>query len=140
MAENSLTLEFDNLQQARILTKTQLLPFIGAWLTAGKRLVVTVKFRLRSSRQNKRYWGQGILAQIAAQAVSDGRLYSAENWHEVLKRMFIGIEQLPNGHIQGMSSTKLSTAEFCEFSDQVEAYAVTDLNVRFVDLPAKDLR
>lgn len=134
MSNNSLTLELYNLQQARIAIKEHLFPFLGAWLTAGKKLVLTIKLQTRSSRQNRRYWGSGILAQIATQAVSGGKLHSAENWHEVFKRMFIGIEELPNGHIQGMSSTKLSTAEFCEFSDQVEAYAVTDLGVHFVDL------
>ena len=121
--------------------------FTEAWktckahLNAGRKLSVTAKALKRTSKQNRRYWGNGILAQIAAQAVSGGKLHSAENWHEVFKRMFIGIEELPNGHIQGMSSTKLSTAGFCLFSDQVEAYAVTELGVVFVDLwTERDMR
>lgn len=140
MAEHSLELELYNLQQARILVKERLFPFMGAWLTAGKKLVLTIKLQKRSSKQNRRYWGGGVLAQIAAQAVVNGRLFSAEIWHEQFKRQFIGVIELPNGQVQGMSSTELDTAEFCEFSDQIEAYAQTDLGVHFIDLPAKDLR
>ena len=36
--------------------------------------------------------------------------------------------------VQGMSSTDLDTAQFCEFSDMVEAYAATELGVTFYDL------
>ena len=134
MSETSLTLELHNRQQAWVLFEKELYPFLKSWFSVQKKLILTCKLQKRTSKQNRRYWGNGILAQIAAQAVSGGKLHSAENWHEVFKRMFIGIEELPNGHIQGKSSTELSTAEFCLFSDQVEAYAVTELGVQFVDL------
>ena len=75
-----------------------------------------------------------MLAQIAEQATVNGKLYSAEVWHEQFKRMFIGFDELPNGQIIGKSSTGLTTAEFCDFCTQVEAYAATELGVRFVDL------
>ena len=63
-----------------------------------------------------------------------GKLYSAESWHEQFKRQFIGVEELPSGEVIGKSSTGLSKAEFCDFCTQVEAYAATELGVRFVDL------
>lgn len=131
---STLTLELHNRQQAFAVIKEQLYPFLGHWLQAQKRLVLTVKLRTRTPKQNRRYWGGGVLAQIAAQATSGGKLHSAENWHEVFKRMFIGLVELPNGQVQGMSSTKLTIAEFCEFCDQVEAYACTELGVVFYDL------
>lgn len=109
-------------------------PLIKATLTAGKRLQLTVKLEKRSAAQNRRYWGQGVLAQVAAQAVVGGKLYSAESWHEQFKRQFIGFDELPNGQIIGKSSTGLTTAEFCDFCKQVEAYAAQELGVRFVDL------
>jgi len=93
-----------------------------------------VSLRKRTVKQNKRYWGKGVLAQIAEQATVNGRLYSAESWHELFKRMFIGVIELPDGSVVGESSTGLNTAEFCEFCDQVEAYACTDLGVVFYDL------
>jgi hypothetical protein len=42
---------------------------------------------------------------------------------------------LPDGSVVGKSSTELTTAEFCQFCDEVEAYAVTELGVLFIDLP-----
>lgn len=120
--------------------------FTAAWktckahLNAGRKLLLLVKPPKRTSKQNRRYWGDGILAQIAAQVVVGGKLYSTEVWHEQMKRLFIGVIELPNGQVIGKSSTELDTAEFCIFSDQVEAYAVCELGVIFVDLPVKDLR
>ena len=127
------TMQLYNPQQAHVVL-TDLWPLIKATLTAGKRLQLTVKPEKRSQAQNRRYWGQGVLAQVAAQAVVGGKLYSAEVWHEQFKRMFIGFDELPNGQIIGKSSTGLTTAEFCDFCTQVEAYAAQELGVRFVDL------
>jgi hypothetical protein len=134
MSSSVLTLELHNREQAHAIIKAQLYPFLGQWLQAGKKLELTAKLRTRTKRQNRRYWGDGVLAQIAAQAAVNGRLYSAESWHELLKRKFIGVEELPNGEVIGRSSTSLTTAEFCEFCDQVEAYAATSLGVAFYDL------
>ena len=120
--------------------------FTEAWktckahLNAGRKVNVVARPMKRTKPQNARYWGKGVLAQIADQAVVGGKLFNAETWHEQFKRQFIGVIELPNGQVVGKSSTDLDTTEFCEFSDQVEAYAVTDLGVHFVDLPAKDLR
>ena len=136
MSESTLTLELHNRQQAWFVIKEQLYPFMAHWLQAGKKLVLVVKLRTRTKPQNRRYWGRGVLAQIAEQAVVNGRLYSAESWHEQFKRQFIGVEELPSGEVIGKSSTGLTTAEFCEFSDKVEAFAATDLGVCFVDLEA----
>lgn len=127
------TLQLYNPQQAHVVL-ADLWPLIKATLTAGKRLQLTVKPEKRSQAQNRRYWGQGVLAQVAAQAVVGGKLYSAEIWHEQFKRQFIGFDELPNGQIIGKSSAALTTAEFCDFCTQVEAYAAQELGVRFVDL------
>lgn len=130
----TLTIELYNRSQAWAAIKDKLYPFLKEALQAGRIWVLEVKLRKRTSKQNRRYWGNGILAQIATQATAGGKLYSAESWHEVAKQKFIGVEELPNGQVIGKSSTGLSTAEFCEFSDQVEAWAATELGVCFVDL------
>lgn len=132
----SLTIELHNREQAWAAIKAQLFPFLATVLQGGKRWVLTVALRKRTKPQNRRYWGRGVLAQIAEQAVVNGKLYSAETWHEQFKRQFIGVIELPNGEVIGKSSTELSTAEFCEFSDKVEAYAATELGVTFYDLGA----
>lgn len=134
MSASTLTLELHNRAQAWAVIKDQLYPFMAHWLQAGKKLVLVVKLRTRTGKQNKRYWGRGVLAQISEQATVNGRLYSAESWHEQFKRQFIGIIELPNGEVIGKSSADLTTAEFCDFCQQVEAFACTDLGVMFIDL------
>lgn len=130
----TLTIELHNRPQAWAAIKAQAFPFLTNVLQGGSRWVLTIKRMKRTSRQNRRYWGRGVLAQIAEQATVNGKLYSAEVWHEQFKRQFIGFDELPNGQIVGKSSTDLTTAEFSLFCDQVEAYAVTDLGVMFYDL------
>lgn len=134
MSGPSMTLELFNRAQAWTLIKDQLYPFLRLWLSGGRTLTLTCKLRTRTLKQNKRYWGRGVLAQVAEQAAVNGRLYPAEIWHEQFKRQFIGVIELPNGQLIGKSSTKLTTKEFCDFCDEVEAWAATELGVRFVDL------
>ncbi len=134
MSGPSLTLELRNRAQAWALITNQLYPFLKQWLSDGRQLVLTCKLRTRTAKQNKRYWSRGVLAQVAQQAVVNGKQYSAETWHELFKRMFIGVEELPDGAVIGKSSTALTTAEFSDFCTQVEAYAASELGVTFYDL------
>ncbi len=134
MSDTSLSIELYNRQQAWAAIKAQVYPFLARWLQDGKRLVLTIKLRKRTAPQNRRYWGRGVLAQIAEQATVGGKLFAAEVWHEQFKRQFIGVIELPNGEVIGKSSTELTTGEFSEFCTQVEAYAVTDLGVIFYEL------
>lgn len=134
MSDTTLTIELHNRAQAWAAIKAQVYPFLARWLQDGKRLVLTIKLRKRTAPQNRRYWGRGVLAQIAEQATVNGKLYSAETWHEMFKRQFIGVIELPSGEVIGKSSKDLSTAEFSEFCQQVEAYAATELGVTFYEL------
>lgn len=134
----SLSIDLHNRQQARLAIRGQLYPFLANVLQGGGRWVLTVARRKRTSKQNRRYWGGGVLAQIAAQAVVNGRQYPAEVWHEQFKRQFIGVEELPSGEVVGKSSKGLDTAEFSAFCDQVEAWAATELGVTFYDLAPRE--
>lgn len=129
-----LNITLHSRQQAWAAIKGQVHPHLAQALQAGQRLELTIAPAKRSKAQNRRYWGRGVLAQIAEQATVGGRLFSAESWHELFKRKFIGVIELPDGAVQGKSSTSLSTAEFCDFCTAVEAYAVTELGVIFYDL------
>ncbi|MDR0216170.1 MAG: recombination protein NinB [Comamonas sp.] len=130
-----LEIDLFSRQQAWVAIKAQLFPFLKTVLQGSGRWVLTVTRRKRTKAQNRRYWGGGVLAQIAQQAVTvNGRMYSTNNWHEVFKQMFIGVEELPNGNVVGKSSTDLTTAEFSEFCTKVEAYAASELGVTFYDL------
>ena len=131
----SYTATLFNPQQAHVCLMdawTQIKP----QLMAGHKLQLEVKRQKRSTAQNRRYWGNGVLKQIAEQAAPNGKLYGADIWHEQFKRQFIGVEELPNGQVIGKSSAKLTTSEFCDFCTQVEAYAATELGVVFYDLAA----
>jgi hypothetical protein len=133
-----LTLELFNRQQAWAVMNERLFPFLKTVLQAGGKWVLTVKRQTRTNQQNRRYWSRGVLAQVAEQATVNGKLYSAETWHEQFKRMFIGLIELPSGDFVGKSSTDLTTAEFSLFCDQVEAYAASELGVTFYDLPERE--
>lgn len=135
MAE-TLHIELHNRQQAWAAIKGQLFPFLAAVMQGGHRWVLTVTRRKRTKPQNRRYWGKGVLAQIAEQAVVDGRLYPAEVWHELFKKKFIGLVELPDGSFIGKSSRDLTTTQFSEFCTAVEAYAAQELGVTFYDLEA----
>jgi hypothetical protein len=133
MADN-LIVELHNRPQAWAAIKAQVFPFLAEVLQGGHRWVLTIAKRKRTQPQNRRYWGKGVLAQIAEQATVNGKLYPAEIWHEQFKRQFIGFDELPNGQVIGRSSTKLTTTEFSEFCSHVEAYAASELGVTFYDL------
>ena len=129
-----LEIELFNRPQAWAAIKAQAFPFLAQVLQGGATWVLTIARKKRSAKQNRRYWGRGVLAQVAQQATVNGKLYSAETWHELAKRKFIGVVELPDGQVVGKSSTELTTQEFCEFCDQVEAWGATELGVVFHDL------
>ena len=129
-----LEIDLFSRQQAWLAIKGQLFPFLQNVLQGSGRWVLTVTRRKRTQPQNRRYWGNGVLAQIAAQAVVNGKQYSAEVWHEQFKRMFLGVEELPDGSLRAVPSKDKDTAEFSEFCAKVEAYAATELGVTFYDL------
>jgi hypothetical protein len=93
----------------------------------GKPLQVTISEykSKRSVEQNKRYWA--ILNEIAEQAFVGGKQFSAEAWHELFKRQFIGCEELPNGQMNGISTTILSVSEFGDYMTKIERYAAEEL-------------
>lgn len=133
-----LAIDLFNRQQAKAALRAQLFPFLEAVIqpNGGSRWVLEVKRRKRTQPQNRRYWGNGVLKQIADQAVVGGKQYSAEIWHEQFKRMFLGVEELPDGTVRAVPSKDKDTAEFSEFCAKVEAYAATELGVTFYDLEA----
>jgi len=114
-------------------TASQLWGALKGWKAAanvGKPFTVTVRIHedARSLEANRYYWAR--LAEIAEQAEPR---FSAEAWHEFLKRKFIGCIDLPMGQVVGMSTTKLNSTEFALYVTQVEAFAVMELGVQFTE-------
>ena len=133
--QQTLEITLHNRQQAWAAIKGQVFPFLAQVMQSGGRWVLKIGRMKRTTQQNRRYWGKGVLAQIAEQAVVGGRQFSAEIWHELMKKKFIGLVELPDGSVIGKSSRDLSTVKFAEFCAAVEAYAANELGVVFYDLP-----
>lgn len=107
----------------------------GAQAAAGAPLVVSIDTykAKRSGEQNKLL--HALLNDIAEQATVNGKYFSGETWKELIRRKFIGCEEidLPDGSRleRGISTTTLSVGEFTQLIDQVMAWATTELNVQF---------
>jgi hypothetical protein len=130
-----LELEMVDRIQAWRDIQDSLYPFLKGRLNGETKWLLTLSTKKRTSPQNRRYWGRGVLSQIAEQAQVGGQRFSPEAWHELAKRKFLGVIELPDGSIVGKSSTSLTTSEFSEFCTKVEAWAATELGVTFYDLP-----
>ncbi len=102
----------------------------------------------RSLQQNRFYWGV-VLKEIAEQAVIDGARWTAEAWHEYGKRTYLGYE-IKRIVIAGRkrkavsrqlrSTTKQSVKRMSKYLDELMAFAVTDLGVRFSETRWEDWR
>ena len=120
------------------MSESLTIPFLSNVMQAGGRWVLTVSRMKRTKKQNKRYWGGGVLKQIADQAVVNGKQFSADVWHEFAKRKFLGVIELPDGGVVSVSSTNLTTEEFSDYCSKVEAWAASELGVVFYDLEPKE--
>jgi len=85
----------------------------------------------RTAEQNARYWA--LLTEISQQAPAsmDGVWYSPEAWHEHCKRRFLGVEAGPFGEPIAKSTKRIGVKKFGLYMDEIEAWAVTELSVRF---------
>lgn len=93
----------------------------------------------RSLQQNRFYWGP-CLREIAEQARIEGQRWTAEAWHELFKRMFLGYE-IKKVHVAGKrrpvvirrlrSTTGLKVKAMGAYLDKLQAFAATDLGVQF---------
>ena len=106
------------------------------WEAMAKRgapmhLEVTDAKAKRSSQANRYYWQ--MLNQIADEAWIEGRQYSAEVWHEWMKRRFIGCIDMPNGQTMSESTTKLTKPEFSAYILKVESFAATELGITLTE-------
>lgn len=93
----------------------------------------------RTLRQNRFYWGV-VLQQISEQARVASQRYTAEAWHELGKRQFLGYEVI-KAPVAGRkrvqvyrrlrSTTDLTVKQMSEYLDQFIAFATADLGVAF---------
>lgn len=111
----------------------------------GQVLQVVVSKYCPSTKQqmvtrNRRMW-KGYLEPIASQARLNDYRARAEDWHKILKAMWLpevcakGVDKwlyLENGdRVLTMSTGDLNEEEFAKYLHEIGAYASTDLGVRF---------
>lgn len=82
--------------------------------------------RTRSNQANARLW---LLYHLIAEKVRpEGQQHSAEVWHQYFKQRFLGMDEvtLPNKKVIQFpkSTSELDTAEFNEFMEKVEHWAM----------------
>lgn len=127
--------------QAHQVLTHQVWPQIKAMTTAGQEVEITVERREddRSVQQNRFYWGVA-LKDISNQARVDGVAYSAEAWHELFKRQFLGYEikkvavagrKRPTVIRRLKSTTDLKVRAMSKYLDQLQAFAASELGVQF---------
>lgn len=93
----------------------------------------------RTLQQLRYYWGV-VLAEISEQASIEGQRWSADAWHELCKRQFLGYE-IKKIQVAGRrrkvvsrrlrSTTGLKVGPMSKYLEKVQAFAATDLGVRF---------
>lgn len=77
----------------------------------------------RSKKQNDYYWS------VVVPLIAEECGYSSDQMHQALKVKFLSQEDLSRGLMRVGSTTKLSTAEFVEFTDRVVLWAAEYLGV-----------
>ena len=103
---------------------------------AGKPLAVSVQPHRdkRTIEQNKKL--HAMIRDIAEQAWIDGRQFCEDAWKEIIRRKFIGTEEidLPGGARmeRGISTTTLDIEQCAKLITMVEAWATTELGVEFL--------
>lgn len=93
----------------------------------------------RSVQQNRFYWGV-VLAEVSEQAAINGQRWTAEAWHELFKRQFLGYS-IRKVAVAGRkrktviralrSTTDLKVRPMSEYLERVIAFAATELSVEF---------
>lgn len=108
-------------------------------------VVIQKHVKKRTQGQNRYQW-KAILGDISRQVRIDGKAFTPAIWHEHLKGMFLPDEasdeltlpsyvkwqEMPDGTLKMVgSTTKLTTKGMSIYFEQLYAYAVTELDVRF---------
>lgn len=117
------------------------------WLLAKSLTMADRKVRVRveeleddrSIQQNSFYWA-ACLKEISEQASIGGQKWAIDAWHELFKRQFLGFE-IKKVKVAGRkkatiirrlrSTTRLPVTKFSKYLDEVQAFATTELGVRF---------
>lgn len=129
-------------EQASRAVKAQLFPFCqAAWANGFRRLAVTVQPEedAKTIQQLRFYWGV-VLNEISEQARIGGERYTADAWHELLKRTHLP-RKTKKTYVAGKSRPVITTTigttkglgirKMSEYIEKCLAFGSTDLGVQF---------
>lgn len=137
----ALTIDCLNPVQAHAALTGKVWPALKSMLIAGHRMEVEVRIKEddRTLQQNKFYWS-ACLTEISQQARIGGEKYTADAWHQLFKRQFLGYE-IKRATVAGskrkkvtrtLKSTKgLKVRPMSIYLDKVQAFAAGELGVHF---------
>lgn len=127
--------------QARLLLRTplQIERAMAALMAAPLDPAKPLEFLIREEVKERKLTQQGYywirMGEIAGQAWVEGRQFSADLWHEYMKRNVMPDEvatkdgelrskwtELPDGTVAVISTTELERACFADFTTAVEAF------------------
>lgn len=146
---NTRTIRLVSPQQ--IHTAVALIPNLPVDPDRPLEIVIREEKKVRSMDANSRMWA-GPLKDIAEQAWVSGRQFSAEVWHEHMKREYLPEDDDPEIHILAKdgyrkwdidpagnrilvgSTTQLTKIGFARYLQQVEAFG-SNLGVQFSVIP-----
>jgi len=139
--EYAFTATLTGPDQGREVVRSQLLPYIGRLIEAGKRVSVTAMEEEDSkSIRQRRYYHGVVLAEIAQQATINGQKFDMPVWKSYMRERFVGYRwEVSKNPMTGkkqrrklrISSEDLSVKAYSRLIDEVSAFAATELNVIF---------
>ncbi len=116
-------------------------PKIKSTLSAGTELSLTVEpYEDQLTRRQRGYYHGVILTEIAGQVVIEGKRHAMAVWKEFFRDKYLGYRrQTVINPLTGRKSRRrvrvstedLGVKRYAKLIDQVTAYAVTELDVRF---------
>jgi len=125
------------------LTKT-IWPWVKAQNMAGQS--VTIELRLTEDSKTdaqRRYYHKAILTQIADQVATNGQKFPMPVWKEYFREKYLGFKtKTVTDPVTGKNSTRrmrtstegLGVKAYTLLIEQVTAFAVTELGVRFQEV------
>ena len=151
MSQNALHCTFVTPEQSKAAIAGLIGPYCRQqWQAGVERLSVVIQPEedARSIQQNRFYWGV-VLQSISLQARINGTPYVVDAWHELFKRQFLP-RIVTKTHVAGRkrpvvtskigTTTGLSVRKMSAYLEQVIAFAVTDLGVRFPEVDWRNYR
>lgn len=142
--------ELHNPDQARAVLKTHTLPWIGEQLKQGRELTLHVRLLDDDITDRQRAYLHGVvLAEIAQQAVVDGRRWPMAVWKEHFRREFLGHRVVTvinpmtgrkSRRRERISTEDLGVRRMAEYIDRIIAFAATDLGVTVSEPLPPELR